>query len=306
MTTRKASKEKAAPEVPAAEDSALVTESGMAFGGMGALDEAAFIGGLSNADEAQAGDATPNEVRDDMGNATPELDRIDVKHQGVNEFHFGDGTKVDGKDGLAGAILAYTFHNSWFSKSFDDHEPGERPPCYSHDGVNIGAGAEDPQSEGGCASCTRNRDAQDPNARKEAFDQDRNGSCSNYLSLAVMLPGRQLPYHLRLSNRSFKAWAKYIQTLYTRKRFRHYQVATRITLDPVKKGAQEYSVGQFEMLGVLDKGLQQAFKLESVNYKALLQRAADNLEPTAEGANAANEARAEATAEAAEGAEPAL
>ncbi len=287
----------------AAESKELVTEAGMAFGGMGSLDESAFIDGLKTVDDAKAGDAQPGEVRDDMGNTTAELDRIDVKHQGVNAFHFSDGTVVDGKDGLAGAVLAHTFHNSWFSKSFDEHEPGERPACYSHDGTTVAPGAEDPQCAS-CASCNRNRDAQDPNARKEAFDQPREGACANYLALAVMLPGRQLPYHLRLSNRSFKNWAKYVQGLYTRKRFRVYQVATRITLENVKKGAQEYSVAHFDMLGVLDERLQKAFKVESPNYKALLQRAAEDLEPTAEGATAAAEARD--AAKAAEGQEPAL
>lgn len=281
----------------------LVTEEGFAFGGMGALDEDAFIKGLEKAEDAEAGDATPGEVREDMGNTRPELERIEVKHQGVNEFHFGDGAKVAGKDGLRCGILAFTFHNSWFSKPFEDHEAGERPPCFSNDGTVPSDACEDQQS-GSCASCPRNRDAQDPNARKQAFDQDRNGACSNYLSLAVMLPGRQLPYHLRLSNRSFKNWAKYVQALYTRKRFRHYQVATQITLENVKRGAQEYSVAQFEMLGVLPAKLQAAFKLEQPSYQALLRRAAGDLEPTADGASAAAEARAEAESCKAE--EPAL
>lgn len=270
----------------------LTTE--LAFGGMGSLDESAFIKGLGAADEAKPGDATPAEVRDDMGNTKAELDRIEVKHQGVNEFHFTDGTKVDGEDGLSGAILAYTFHNSWFSKSFDEHESGERPACYSHDGVNVAPGADDPQSEGGCANCTRNRDAQDPNAKREAFDRDRNGACANYLSLAIMLPGYQLPFHLRLSNRSFKNWAKYIQSLYTRKRFRHYQVGTKLTLRNVQKGAQQYSVAEFEMLGVLGDELQKALKVESVNCKAVLQRIAEDLEPTPEAKDATAEARAAA------------
>jgi hypothetical protein len=304
MTKAKAKQDPAPAAVP--EDRALVTEEGMAYGGIGALDEAAFLGKLQSVEEAEHGDATADEVRDDMGSATPELDRIEVKHQGVNQFHFADGSKVDGEDGLSGAVLAFTFHNSWFSKAFEEHQQGERPPCYSHDGTNVAAGAEDPQSMGGCASCPRNRDARDPNARKEAFDQERHGACANYLSLAIVLPGRQLPYHLRLSNRSFKNWSKYVQTLYTRKRFRHYQVGTKVTLRNVEKGAQQYSVAEFTMLGVLDEGLQAAFKVESVNCKAILQRAADDLAPTDEGASAAAEARAEAQAEAEKAPEAAL
>lgn len=293
----------------ASEEKALAPKG--LIGSLGDMDAAAFEEAVKAAAQQQEvkGSASAEDIRDAMGSVRPRLERVKVKHQGTNAFLFeGDQRLVQGSDGFVGVIVAHTFHNSLFTKPFEDHEEGDRPPCYSHDGVNVADGAESPQSPGGCTTCPRNRDARSREARDAAFDRPRTGeesACSNYLSFAVALPGRDVPVHLRVTYKSFRPWAEYVQRIGTDGRFRPYEVATRFKLRNIKDGGNEYSVAEFEKLGPLPEVLREQFKRESPNYKALLQRAAQDREEPSDDAHAAA-AQARNAAKAAEGQEAAL
>ncbi len=297
MTKAKQAKKEEAPN----ESLPATAADNAGLGGLGDFTEESLLGSALGRDEGGTGDATAADIRDGMGNRKPQLESIKVKHQGVNAFHFPDGRKVDGEDGIVGVVIAYTYHNSNFEKSFDDHEEGEQPACWSNDGTNVASEVESPRNEGGCQTCPFNRDALDKGAREQAWEDgvEKQTLCSNYLSLAVALPGQDIPQVLRITATSFKAWSIYVQQLGTRGRFRPYQVLTRIKLRNVKRGANENSQAEFDVAGdkfVLPKALQSAFKLQSVSYRSLLRRDAELAGPSDEAAHAMDGAKAAADA----------
>lgn len=267
--------------------------------GLGDFTEEQLLGAAEGLDTAAKGDATAEDILDGMGNRKPTLERIEVKHHGVNEFRFPDSSKVDGTEGFVGVALAHAHHNSNFAKPFDEHEEGDQPACWSNDATTVAPEVESPLNEGGCPTCPFNRDAPDRDAREKAFDnKERQELCSNYLSVAVMLPGQDIPLVLRVTASSFKAWAAFVQRLGTRGRFRTYDVLTRFKLQNVKKGGNENSVAQFELADpkqyVLPDTLRKGFALQSPKYRSLLRREAGLGGPSDEAAHAMNEAKAAA------------
>lgn len=303
MARKKASKvaEPVAPEN-------AVAPQGLGMGGLGDFSEESLLEAVADT-EAVKGTATGEDIRDAMGNKVPKLENIVVKHGGVVRYQFPDESL---REKFVGVIVAYTYHNSFFGKPFEDREDGERPPCSSNDGVNIVRDAEDPQCEGGCSTCPKNRSGRDPAIRDAAFKLDRKEACNNYLSLAVALPGEDAPFRLRLSNQSFGPWAEYIQRIGTAGRFLPHEVATRFELVNKKGGGgSDFSVVKLSMADKegrpLPPELREAFAKQALNFKALLQRIAQQDEPD-EGGTTAREAASEARAEAkkSEGAPAAL
>lgn len=249
-----------------------VAKTGGGWGGFGDLDEKELMKQLEKSG-AERGTASADDIRDAMGNVMPTLEQVKVKHGGACIFMFADETKVER---LVGSVVAYTFHNSFFDKPFEDREEGERPPCFSNDGVSVSPQAENVKNEGGCQTCPFNRDATDKEARELAFAAKRKETCRNYLSLAVALPGRDVPVMLRLSNTSFKPWAAYVQKIGTEGRFKAHEVVTEFTLVNRKgAGDSEYSVVHFKNLGALPAEIAEQFGQQAENYRALLRRDAD-------------------------------
>lgn len=273
------------------------------LGGLGDFTEESLLQGATTPDKAGTGSATAEGIKDAMGNRKPTLERIDVKHHGVNEFRFPDGQKVDGEVGFLGVVLAHTHHNSNFAKPYDEHEEGEQPACWSNDGSAVASEVEEPLNAGGCPTCPFNRDAQDKQARDKAWEDgvDKQTLCSNYLSLAVTLPGHDIPMVLRVTAASFKNWAAYAQRLGTRGRYCPYEVLTRFKLRNVKKGGNENSVAEFELADpehyVLQDHLRKAFKVQTVNYRSLLRREAGLDGPSEEAEHAMDGAKAAAKAD---------
>lgn len=229
-------------------------------------------------DVQDKGTATGEALRDAMGNVAPALDLVKVKGHGANLFLFPDESKVDGKEGLLGVVVAFTRHNSYFAKPFEDQEKGELPPCFSNDAVNIAGKAEEPQADS-CAVCPRNRDARDRAARDKAWDADSKETCHNYLSLAFALPGRDIPVRIRLTRQSFRAWARYVQDIGTvRGRYLPHEVVTLLTLENKKGANAEYSVAGFAFKGALPAEMRGAFAAQSEQYGAILRRDAEREE----------------------------
>lgn len=280
-----------------------VAPQGLGMGGLGHFASPEdFVKSLEDSDVTH-GDADASSIKDAMGNVMPRLERIKVKHGGACIFQDEEGNKLDA---LVGAVVAYTFHNSFFEKFFEDREEGERPPCYSNDGVSIAERAEAPESVQGCTGCNRNRDATDSAARSHAFDLGRKEACNNYLSLAVAVPGREVPIHLQLSNSSFKGWAAYAQRIGTQGRFKVHQVGTRFSLkNRSGPGGSEFSVCEFEMLNPLPTDLAENFASQAANYRSLLRREAESADKDnadAEAGAAVADARASQEAAKSEGA----
>jgi hypothetical protein len=270
-----------------------VAPRGLGMGGLGQFTEDDFVKSVTDSEVAH-GTAEATDIKDAMGNVMPKLERVKVKHGGACIFQDEDDNKFEE---LIGAVVAYTFHNSFFDKAFEDREDGERPPCYSNDGVSIAARAEAPRCDGGCTVCPLNRDATDREARENAFDLNRKEACNNYLSLAVALPGREVPVHVQLSNSSFKPWAAYVQRIGTQGRFKIHEVGTKFTLkNRTGPGGSEYSVVIFDSLGALPTELAASFAAQAPNYRALLRREAEHADADnadAEAAGAVAEAKAE-------------
>jgi hypothetical protein len=261
------------------EEETAVVKQGLGMGGLGNFTAEDLVGSLVPATESPKGTATGEGIRDAMGGRSPQLERIKVKHGGACIIQMPDDERVEE---LLGVVVAYTYHNSWFSTKFEDHESGERPDCYSNDATNIAEQVEDAQAPGGCRSCPRNRDARDQGARDKAYDgakESKTYACSNYLSLAIALPGVEVPVHLRLSQSSFRTWAEYVQHIGTRGRFQPHEVATRFTLkNKTGPGGSEFSVVQFEMIDALPAELRAEFTKQQPNYEALLKRSAVDTE----------------------------
>ena len=295
------------------ETKALVSSEGLGMGGLGEFTEDSLLQVTQPSNEATKGSATGEEIRDAMGNVRPQMENVRVKGHGANLFQFEDGAGVAGKDGLVGVIVAFTRHNSWFDTEFGETEKGEMPPCFSNDGTTVATNAEKPQATS-CTSCPRNRDAKSRDARDQAFQAAKDSRlevCSNYISLAVSLPGREVPVRIRFTQSAFKPWARYVQSLGdVQGRFLPHEVATRLFLDNVSEKGFESSVVRFKFEGALPEAMREDFRKQRANYKALLQRTAeaDDQEAPAstEAADAMAAARTEADAAKGAGAEPAL
>ena len=260
------------------ESSNLPAPTGLGMGGLGDFDADALVK-ATEGQQASKGSATGDALRDAMGTTRPALEVVKVKGHGANLFQFPDESKVDGKDGLLGVVVAFTRHNSYFDKPFGEQEGGELPPCFSNDGATIAAKAESPQSEGGCASCPRNRDARDRAARDVAWDRDRSETCNNYLSLALALPGRDIPVRLRVTRQSFTAWGRYVQDIGTvRGRFLPHEVVTLVTLENKAGPSGEYSVAGFAFKGALPPEMRVGFAQQADQYGAILRRDAESEE----------------------------
>jgi hypothetical protein len=257
-------------------EKAVATRS-LGMGGLGEFADAGeFAKSIAESDNgAVHGTATATDIKDAMGRVIPRLENVKVAHGGACLFQFPDGSQP--KE-MVGAVVAYTFHNTYFDKPFGQREEGERPPCFSNDGASVAERAEDPQSTSGCGGCERNRDATDRIAREHAFSIDRDDACNNYLSLALALPGREVPVVLQLSNTSFKPWAAYIQHIGTQGRFRPNEVATRLSLRNHAKGGSQYSIAVFEKVGALPKEIAVGLADQSAAYRSLLRREADKVD----------------------------
>lgn len=294
-------------------EKALVSSEGLGMGGLGEFTEDSLLQLVQTGDEVTKGTATGENIRDGMGNRRPEMEDVRVKGHGANLFQFADGSGVAGKDGLVGVIVAFTRHNSWFDTEFGETEKGVMPPCFSNDGNTIAANAEKPQATS-CTSCPRNRDARDRTAREAAFaagKQSRLEVCSNYISLALSLPKRDIPVRIRFTQSTFKSWAAYVQSIGTVEgRFMPHEVATQLTLRNVQGPSGEYSVGEFKFRGALPEHMRENYRKQRAGYKALLQRAAEaddqDTPASTEATDAMAAARAEADAAKGAGAEPAL
>lgn len=282
-----------------AEQQKALTSRSAAFAGLGDFTAETLLESVKD-QAATKGSATADEIRDAMGNVIPRLERFKVKHGGACIIVDEGGKKYEE---LLGVVVAYTYHNSFFDKPFEAHEEGERPVCFSRDGVSVDTQAEKPQAKD-CTICARNRDARDREARNTAFDRDRKEACANYLSLAVILPGRDIPVQLRLSNSSFKPWAEYVQRIGTQGRFLPHEVATRFRLRNMPgAGGSEFTKVTFELAGALQPGLREAFASQRDGYRALLRREDVQRDEatTGLGREAMEAAKAESRAQAATG-----
>lgn len=259
--------------------------------GLATMDEAALVASL---DTDARGTADADSVQEALGNRAAQLQDIKVAHD-VAQFLMPDGTMVPSLTAIA---VAFTYHNSFFGKPYDEHEQGELPPCFSVDAATVSDRAEDPQSSS-CASCPKNRGASDPAARDNAFNLERHEACNNYLTLALYLPGHVVPYKLRLSNRSFKPFATYAQRIGTgQHRLKLHEAATELTLEKVQGRGKNYSEARFALKGPLAQDMRAAMAEQSEGWRAVLQFAASQAEEsTDEGADAMAEARAAAKAD---------
>jgi hypothetical protein len=226
-------------------------------------DLASLIG---NAEER--GSATGADIREQMA-GEPRLEQVKVVHAGgMFELPGGDSVKE-----FSAIVLAATLRNAKFLKPADEvgEDEENRPECFSVDGVVPSAASPDRK----CATCTGchfNRAAKDPEARNAAWEKPRKETCGNFLSLAVLLPGSTVPYHLRFSSSAFKAWDTFVQRIGTRGSWLPHEVVAKFTLEKKKNGPNTYSVPVIELVGPIAKEHRAAFAQMREEYLALLRR----------------------------------
>jgi len=211
---------------------------------------------------ATQGTATSETVQQAMGNQLPKLPKLEVKHQGAVIFKEKDGAERTFQK-LEGVVVAYSYHNSFFGVAFEQREQGQRPKCYSNDGVMISNNAPEPQAAS-CAVCPRNRDGErGSETRKAAFEKDRKTECcNNYLSLIMIVKDQgEIPFRVQFPNSSFKTWAAYTQEIANMGKFQPHEVATSVTLTNKKQrgGSAAYSEGTFKMIAPLKVEIRPAF-----------------------------------------------
>jgi len=254
---------------------------------LGDLDEKA-LRALVTQQEGVRGSATAEDIRDALGGQLPRLEKIKVIAQ-AGTFKFEDDEIATS---LTGVIAAHTYRNARYDTAFEEREEGAMPDCFSNDGVHVAADVEAPKAAN-CRVCRINRGAPwGSEARQAAFEADRDETCSNYLVLAVSLPGVEFPYEVRLSQASFKNWGTYVQRIGSRGRFLPCEVATKLSLS-VKHGVADYTVCGFEMLGPLPAELATRFRANQENILAALRRSGprhDDGPSDADAARAAKEA----------------
>ncbi|MCI0669158.1 MAG: hypothetical protein L0Y64_01715, partial [Myxococcaceae bacterium] len=252
-----------------AKDKPVNRSSEVAIVNWGALDEGALVGVL---EQGGKGTATSESVQEAMGNTAPDLEEVSIKHGGTCMFELPGGRKVET---FLGVIVAHTYRNAFYKVSLDDAgDEVRRPDCSSDDGTNVNTGVPEAQNSS-CLTCTRNRDARDPEAREAAFNRPskgEDGACSNYLMLAVCLPGLEVPYVMQVPSSSFRNWATYVQQLGTRGRFQPHEAVTQFKLTNRKKGAYQYSVLELARAGELPGDLRAAFGGQAEGYRAMLRR----------------------------------
>ena len=255
-------------------ESAVVAPS--SFGGLGDYTPESLVAAAEK--DAPKGTATADAIRDAMGNVRPTLETVKIKGHGANLFQFADESKVDGDAGLTGVIVAHSRHNSYFGKPFDQQEKGEMPPCFSNDGETLPENVESPVATV-CSQCPKNRDARKRASRDAAFETLKEDGpvkvCNNYLSIALALPGKDIPVRVRFTRQSFKSWAAYVQQIGTEGRYLPHEVATEIKLENMKGQKAEFSVAKFRYIGALPAEVREAMESQRENYRALLQRTAE-------------------------------
>jgi hypothetical protein len=284
----------------------VIAPVGLEMEGLGDFTVDSLRKTVQTGEAIEKGTATGADVREAMGNVRPMLEVVKIKGHGANLYQRADGKQIPGEVGITGVVVAFTRHNSYWDSKFGSTEAGELPPCFSNDGLLIAGNAETPQSEKGCASCPRNRDAKQRDAREAAFEamknqkEDSPQTCTNYISLAVMVPGEDLPVRIRFTNRSFKPWAAYCQKIGTVEgRLFPHEALTTIKLKNNEGANGEYSTAVFEFEGALTKVMRENFALQRAGYTALLQRAAE-AEERDEASDEARSAQASAKAAAKE------
>lgn len=255
------------------------------------------------AEEPVKGSATAEEIRSDMV-GEPRLEPVKVGHSmGVYELP----TQEEPVREFVGIIVAATRRNAKFAKTLDEADEGDtnRPECFSVDGV-VPSNASPDKKSSTCDTCHLNRAAKSQTAREAAWELARKQTCGNFLSLAVLLPGCSVPFHLRLSQSAFKPWSEYVQRIGTRGNFRYYEVVTKFKLEKRTKAGNTFSVPVFEQVGPLKEGhAKQAGALHQEYLQVLRQEPySRDGDPSGEASEAVRNAKA--AAKAAEGSEAAL
>lgn len=238
------------------------------------LDDLGFDTGAPE----EQGTATSETFKQALGNQVPKLPRIEVKHAGATVFKRKGGDQKFDK--LTGVIVAFTKHNSFFGKPFEEAAAGERPKCYSNDGIKIASSATEPQAPG-CAVCPRNRDGEKGSAtRKAAFEQDRKtGACNNYLTVLMIVKGMgDIPFAIQFPNTSFDAWAAYAQDLLAQGKFQPHEVVTELSLFEKKKPGwkNSASVAVFKKIVAIPADKRSSYADANKSWTSYLQERSDH------------------------------
>ena len=133
-----------------------------------------------------------------------------------------EGNKVDQ---VIGVIIEIQPTKTWFERDYDQSGGGERPLCFSNDGI-LPHSDSDQQQADNCAACPRNKFYDDPTPGREG---KKKKDCRDTITMYLYSPKEDLPLLLRASTMNRKSVIEYVQALAERKLAKE-MVITRFTL----------------------------------------------------------------------------
>ena len=191
---------------------------------------------IEGAGKALEGVVSTEEMFDGEAFALP---IIKVVHQG-GLFRFPDEQTVSS---FQGVVLLAPRANVYWEKPPDDTGELRPPDCASDDAIHPNPGIIDPVAES-CAKCPYNIFGSNPKG-------GGGKACRNIRRAVVLCQSAAVPYLIGIPATSLKAWKKYLTNL-AALGIRHQAVVlTELGLESVKRGAHEWSLFTFKVVGAL-------------------------------------------------------
>lgn len=183
-----------------------------------------------------------------------DLEQITVPAGGGTTWEVPTLDGLRGERELAGIVVAWRAPRVYWSTKPDDREGGTTPPdCSSTDG-KFGTGEYGRGSEGNpsgrCDSCPMNEWGSQGTLQG---DNSRGKACRERRQLFMLLPGSVLPVVVNLPPTSIQDVRKYFLRLSSNGR-PFFSVVTKLTLEKISKGGQNYSVVHAGAGDLLDDG----------------------------------------------------
>jgi len=204
----------------------------------------------------------------DDGFSPADLDRLKVPSGGGQAWDIPDEDPQRFVDGII--IHRQPTRSFWFAGRGEGGQEDTPPDCWSGD-AKVGNGVFGPGSTsnptGACDTCPMN-----------VFGSSDRGSgngkaCKEQMQIFMLQEGSILPVQVSLPPTSLKGFRKYMTRLASKGKS-YYAVVTRLGLEKVKGGGQEYSVVEPSKVAELDPTEAQAARAFGDTIKSYLEQAA--------------------------------
>jgi len=148
---------------------------------------------------------------DDMKGLTPDFPRIGILHtNGAGTFQTGASDAAEFEKEIEGVILHNHGQKAWWARPMGESGgAGEKPQCYSLDGVLPRPDSEQKQAED-CGKCAHNEYGSDVRPDGSA---GRGKACKDMRRLFILRTDQVFPSILVIPPTSLKNWSGYVTNL---------------------------------------------------------------------------------------------